>query len=212
VKSAIVIGTGGHSRVVLALLAHLNIHVFGLVELGTLRKHEKILHLPVLGGVEVLDQFEGRDDINVYMAVGDNALRSNWFLSLKARQFSFPNLLSPHAIVDANAQLGEANIICPRAYIGPGAVLGDNNLINTAAIIEHEVRIGNHCHLASSAIVAGRSHIADLSMLGAGSIVIDSLRIAECTMVGAGAVVVRNIEEPGNTWLGVPATRAGSAS
>jgi UDP-perosamine 4-acetyltransferase len=206
-KSAIVIGTGGHSRVVLSILSNVGAQVVGLVELGAIRMNEKILNLPVLGGVEVLNKFEGSYEIDVYIAVGDNIIRSFWFDSLKARNFSLPNLLSPHAIVDSNAQLGEANIICPRAYIGPEAKLGNNNLINTAAVIEHEVRVGSHCHLAPSSVVAGRSEVEDQTMLGAGSIVIESIRIAKFTMVAAGAVVISNIEIPGSTWIGVPARR-----
>ena len=41
----------------------------------------------------------------------------------KSMNILMPNLISPHALVDASTTLGEANIICARAFVGPQADL-----------------------------------------------------------------------------------------
>jgi len=206
-KSALILGTGGHSRVIISILsAFREIEIIGVVELGKYHIGEKILDIPVLDSVhQVLEDFHDRDQVNIYLAIGDNELRRVWFHKMKELGFTLPNLVSGEALVDRHAMMGEGNIVCSRAFIGPGAVLGDNNLFNTASLIEHEVRVGSHCHFAPSSTVAGRSSIGDETFIGAGATIIDSIQIAGHTTIGAGAVVIKSIVIPGATFVGVPA-------
>lgn len=203
---AIVLGTGGHSRVLISILSAIpEVEIAGVVDLGKLIPGEEILDVPVLGSVQVLDDIADRSETNIYLAIGDNALRRDWFHKLNAMGFALPNLVSGDAIVDRHARMGKGNVICPRAYIGPGAILGDNNLLNTASLIEHEVRVGSHCHFAPSSTVAGRTSIGDETLVGAGATIIDRIQIAGGTTIGAGAVVIRTIAHSGDTFVGVPA-------
>ncbi len=205
-KSALVLGTGGHSRVIISILSTFReMEIIGAVELGKYNAGEKILDVPVLGSVQVLEDIHDRDQVNIYLAIGDNKLRRDWFHKVKEMGYSLPNLLSSDALIDRYAKMGEGNIVCSRAYIGPGATLGDNNLINTASLIEHEVQVGSHCHFAPSSTVAGRVSIGDETFIGAGATIIDQIRIAERTTIGAGAVVIKTIESAGATFAGVPA-------
>jgi sugar O-acyltransferase (sialic acid O-acetyltransferase NeuD family) len=205
-ESALILGTGGHSRVIISMLSAVReMNMLGVIDLGEHIPGERILGVPVLGSVQMLDDFSGRDQINVYLAIGDNESRRNWFYKVKEMGFLLPNLISEKAVIDHHVQVGNGNIICPQAYIGPGAILGDNNLINTASLIEHEVRIGSHCHLAPSSTVAGRTAIGDETFIGAGATVIDQIQIAGSTKIGAGAVVIKTIERSGGTFVGVPA-------
>jgi UDP-perosamine 4-acetyltransferase len=208
-RQAIIIGTGGHCRVLLSLLAACREHeVVGIVDLAEPRLGEVIMGVPVIGSINSLEAFKGREDFDCFLAVGDNALRTFWWQKVGDLGFATPNLISPQAIVDSHAQLGNANVICARAFIGPGAVLGDNNLVNTAAVLEHEVRVGSHCHLASSSTVAGRSQIGDGCFVGAGVTVVNQVDVAANITIGAGATVVRSISTPG-VYVGTPARKVG---
>jgi sugar O-acyltransferase (sialic acid O-acetyltransferase NeuD family) len=205
-KSALILGTGGHSRVIISILSALQeMKIIGVVELGKYNPDEVIMDIPVLGSVQVLEDFHDRDQVNIYLAIGDNELRRNWFYKVKEMGFSLPNLVSGDALIDRYAKMGEGNVVCSRAYIGPGAILGDNNLMNTASLIEHEVRIGSHCHFAPSSTVAGRTSIGNETLVGAGATIIDRIQIAEQTTIGAGAVVIKSIEHTGATFVGMPA-------
>jgi sugar O-acyltransferase (sialic acid O-acetyltransferase NeuD family) len=170
---------------------------------------EVIMGIKVIGSITCLDALRMRADVDVFLGIGDNALRRIWWRRIKDLGFELPNLISPHAIVDSNAHLGNANVVCARAFIGPEAVLGDNNLVNTAAVLEHEVRIGSHCHFASSSTVAGRSQLGDGCCVGAGATVINHVELTADIIIGAGATVVRSITNPG-VYVGIPARKVGS--
>ena len=211
-RQALVIGVGGHARVVLSLLAAEGRHsIAGLLDIGTPRQGEAIMGVPVLGGTSRLHEFVGRSDVDVYLGIGDNAGRRHWWRVVREFGLPTPSLLSPHAIIDPTARLGEASIVCARAFVGPQATIGDNVLLNTACITEHEVWVGSHSHLAPACTMAGRSRIGEGCFIGAGATVIDRISITAEVTVGAGGAVVEDIDVAG-VYVGVPARlRAASA-
>ncbi len=207
-KQALILGTGGHCRVILSLLDACGEHeVLGIIELDKLRVGENIMGIPVLGNASSLDEFCGRSNLDIFLAIGNNAIRRIWWEKTRNIGFILPNLFSPYAIIDSNAQLGEANIVCAKAFIGPGATLGDNNLVNTGAIIEHEVQVASHCHFAPSSTIAGRSRIGDECLIGAAATVIDGIYVEARNTIGAGTTLVKNITETGGVYIGTPAKK-----
>lgn len=210
-RNAIVLGTGGHCRVILSMLRSGCQHdVTAIIELEVPRLGEKIMGIPVMPDFNYLTSLSVRNNIDVFLAIGNNNARKHWWKKVKALKLPLPNLVSPHALVDDTASMGESNVICPRAVIGPLAQLGDNNLINTSAIVEHEVCIGHDCHLAPSSTIAGRCRLDNLCLVGAGATIIDSISVASRSIIGAGATLIRNVEIPGGTYIGTPARRRGS--
>lgn len=207
-RQAVVLGTGGHCRVILSLLAAGRLHdVMAIIELGSPRPSERIMGALVVSNPDNLLALSGRGDIDVFLAIGNNDIRKHWWEKVKTLGLPMPNLISPHALVDDSAILGESNVICARAFVGPQAEIGDNNLINTAAIVEHEVGVGHHCHLAPSATIAGRSRLGNSCLVGAGATILDGVSVASRTVIGAGATLIRAVEEPGGVYFGVPAKR-----
>lgn len=211
-RKAVVVGAGGHCRAVLSILLDLGSHsILEIVALSSLRSGEFILGLPVRVEESYLTSLQGLTNVDVFLAIGDNQLRREWWFKIKDLGLPMPNLISPHAIVDRYARLGQGNIICAKAFIGPECEIGDNNLINTGATLDHEVFLGSHIHLCPSTTIAGRSSVQDNCFIGAGATIIDGISIASTTTFGAGAVVIQNIDQPGNTYLGVPAKKVSGA-
>ncbi len=207
-RQAIILGTGGHCRVVLSMLLEAGLHhVAEIIELSELRYGESIMGIPVRTTALSLKSFSGIPKTDVFLAIGNNKIRRQWWEKVNELNLPLPNLISSHAIIDDFAKLGEGNIVCARAFIGPECIIGNNNLVNTGAILEHEVQVGSHCHLSSSSTVAGRSRIHDGCFLGAGAIIIDKLSIAAESTIGAGAVVISNIEQADGVYVGTPAQR-----
>lgn len=205
-KRAIIIGSGGHSRVVLSLLFQVDEYrIEGILDLGSPMPGEKIMGIPVIGSIDRVGELGIMGIDSVFLAIGDNNSRRQWFDKLVAQGYTFPNLISPYAILDPSSKIGVGNVICARAFVGPLAVIGDNNLINTSAIVEHEVRIGNHCHLAPGSVVAGRCVIEDEVFLGANSTVKDRIMVGQRITVGAGATVVKTLEQSDTIYVGTPA-------
>jgi sugar O-acyltransferase (sialic acid O-acetyltransferase NeuD family) len=207
-RKAVVLGSGGHCRVILSILDAVGgYRIAEIIELGTPRFGEQIMGIPVTPNPLGIVDWCGHSEVDFFLAIGDNNLRKYWWEKIKAIGLSMPNLISPQALLDSSSVLGESNVICARAFIGPQAILGNNNLINTSAIVEHEVIVGSHCHLAPSSTVAGRGRIENSCFLGAGSTVIDNISVAANTIVGAGGTLVRNVVQSDGIYLGTPAKR-----
>jgi len=212
-RHAIILGSGGHCRTILSILNDLKTYqFFDIVEINGPPSGETILNIPITANISIFQSIEAKDSIDVFLAIGDNDLRKYWWGKLKELNFSMPNLISPRAIVDPYAKLGEANVVCATAFIGPECRIGFNNLINTGAILEHEVRVGNHCHIGPSSTIAGRSHIKDQCFIGVGASIINHISIASNTTLGAGSVLIKRIEKSNGTYVGVPAKRIISPS
>lgn len=204
-KRSVVIGCGGHARVLLSLLSEqLDYSIEGIIDTAAPRAGEVIMGIPVIGSVSDLPQLKDAGISNLFLALGDNESRRTWFEQTAAMGFLHPNLISGQAMVDPTASLGCANVICARAFIGPLAAIGNNNLINTASIVEHEAIVGNHSHLAPSSVVCGRTKIGDEVFLGANATVIDRISVASNVVIGAGATVVKPIDKQG-IYTGTPA-------
>lgn len=208
-RQAIVIGAGGHCRAVISILLDVARYTkISILDLNKKKPGEFIMGVPVLlESTSVLQSYFGRSDLDIFLAIGDNLLRREWWERVNKLQLQLPNLISPSANIDSYARLGRGNVICPKVFIGPESRIGDNNLINTGAIVEHEVKVGNHCHLGPSSTIAGRVTISDSCFIGAGSTVIDNLSLAPSTALGAGAVLVSVVEDPDGLYVGVPAKK-----
>jgi len=203
----LVIGSGGHSRVVISILQEpekMKYEIIGVLDLQTPKNNEKILGVPVLGKVDTLKKFCNKAPY-LFLSIGENALRKEYFELGQNLGFQFPNLISNTVNVSPEVCLGKGNIICPLVHFGPCSVVGNNNIINTRSILEHESSIANHSHLAPGSVVCGRAKIGDEVFLGANATVIENITVANQTVIGAGTVVIKNIEISGMVHIGVPA-------
>ena len=204
-KNTIIIGAGGHSRVVVSIIKEKKGCEVEIFDLNNLGKLEMILGIQVRYTIKELNEYVENKKIEAYLAIGDNKIRKLWWEKIKKNRYTTPNLISKYAKVSEYAEIGEGNIICSNAFIGPECKIGSNNIINTGATIEHEVSIGSHCHISSNSTVAGRCIIGDENFLGANSTVIEGITIAPKNILGAGGVLVRNINSINKIYKGIPA-------
>lgn len=197
----IIIGTGGHARVVaeIANLSHLEIK--GFIDLDYSGEDELILGFPVLGGLEQIKHLPS--DISFFTAIGENAQRKQAFDSMVNKGYSPINLVHPTAVVGEGVNIGPGTIICAGAIISTNAQIGGNSIINTGVIIDHETILGRDSHVAPGCNIAGRVTIGAGSFLGVGANVIDKINIGERVTVGAGSVIIRDVP-PNSTVVGVP--------
>lgn len=203
----IVVGAGGHARVVMSLLLGERadeLEVTLVADIHPTGSAESIFGIPVRPwGAEHAALFAAGIR-TAFIAIGDNVARRAVFETLGSAGWHMPNLVARTAVVDPSARLGSANLVCSLAHLGPLVVLGDDNIVNTGADVEHESRIGSHCHLAPRSVLCGRVSVGDGCFLGAGSVVIDGVSVADSVTLGAGAVAVRDIGHSGGCHVGVP--------
>jgi sugar O-acyltransferase (sialic acid O-acetyltransferase NeuD family) len=209
-ENILVIGTGGHARVLISLLeATRQYAIKGLLDPKPAVKPETIFNYPVLGSWNDLEKWRTKGLQYAAVAVGNNKERLDIFKALRLCGFAIPVLIHPSATVDSHARLGEGSQICMRAVIGAGAEIQEGSIINTASLIDHETRIGPFAHVAPGCVIAGRVSVGEGVMIGIGTCVIDHIQIGGWATIGAGAVVISDIPAK-VTAYGIPARIAGS--
>ncbi|MDV7137750.1 acetyltransferase [Maribacter sp. TH_r10] len=196
-KKTIVLGAGGHGKVVASILIQNEIDVFGFYDDNEEYQGKSFMGIPVLGKISDL-----KSDKNVHaiIAIGDNSRRKEL-----AQKFDFYwiNAIHPFTSIDPSAKIGVGNVICAGVIIQRGSRLGNHNIVNTKTSLDHDCTVTNYCHMAS-ANVAGSVNLKEGAFLALNSSVLPNLNIGEWSIVGAGAVVIKDIS-PNKVAIGVPA-------
>jgi len=199
----IIIGAGGHGRVVAALAQRAGHRVRGFLDRGATLIPEG---LPVLGGDEYLDSSSARE---FAFAIGLGS-RTAWERRrslcdyIDSQGLSAPRLIDPDAAVAPTVQIGHGAQILMGARIQNGASIEEWCIVNTAAVVEHDCFIEGNVHVAPGAILCGGVTVGEGAFIGAGALVKEGLKIGNRSTIGMGAVVVRDVSD-GQMVVGVPA-------
>ena len=192
-KKLIIIGAGGHGRVV-SETAKLN----GYEVIGFLDDAD---NKTTVGRVVDFIKYIGEADFTV--AIGNNAVRMKIQSKLIKSGANVASLIHPNATVSESASIGKGSVVMAGAVINAGAVVGEGAIINTCASVDHDCKIGDFSHISVGARICGTVTIGNGTWIGAGTTVINNIRICNECMIGAGAVVIENIDNDG-TYVGVP--------
>lgn len=195
-RPLVLLGAGGHARV-LAALAHAVGHpVLGVCDpklaTGAVSRWEG---LDVLGNDGALDRLPP-DRVALILGIGQletGTLRERIYATWRARGYNFPALVHPTAWVAHGVVLGDGVQVMAGAIIQPGCKIGANSIVNTRAGIDHDCRIGRHVHIAPGATLCGTVTVEDGAFIGAGATVIQGLCIGTRAVVGAGATLARDL-------------------
>lgn len=190
-KDVIIIGAGGHARVIADIVKAAGDNLLGHLD----------DHAPALGPVSDYVKFP---DAHFIIGIGSAAVRRR--IAERMTGVNWYTAIHPTAIIGSSVTVGEGTAVMAGAMIGPGARIGTHAIVNTGAIVEHDNQIGDFAHISVGAKLAGTVTVGPDSWIGIGAVVSNNLSICGGCMVGAGAVVVKNLTEPG-TYVGVPARR-----
>jgi UDP-perosamine 4-acetyltransferase len=194
-KPIIVLGGGGHARVLLSLLNRCDYTVLGIVD-PNLAEGSVCDGVPVLGCDAVVADY-AVDAVQLVNGVGalprDGGLRQQLFNRFKAQGYTFATVIDPTAFVAPNAQLVEGVQVMAGAVVQVGAKIADNVIVNSGAIVEHDCHIGRHVHIAPGAVLSGGVVVEEACHIGTGAVVIQGISIGAGSIIGAGCVITRDI-------------------
>jgi len=202
----IVLGAGGHAKVVIDALRCAGYKVLGLTDANPTRHGASVLGVPVLGGDEAVQRY-GVADVQLANGIGSTGnsdLRRAVFEKFVGLGYHFAALLHPSAVVANDVLLGEGAQIMAGVVLQPGCRIGRNVIVNTRAAIDHDCDIGDHAHVSPGATLCGNVTIGASAHIGAGSTVIQTVTVGANALVAAGAVVVRDVL-PAAVVVGIPA-------
>lgn len=200
-KNVVIIGAGGHGKVVADIVLRSGDAVLGFLD-DAENLPIAVCGIPVLGKVSDYSKFS---DASFIVAVGNNTLRRKIVSEMVGVQWY--TAIHPSAVISSmDTTIGVGSVIMANAVINPSAVVGSHCIINTAAVVEHDNLLGDFVHLSVGAKLGGTVAIGENTFVGMGSMIINNLSIPPDCIIGAGAIVIRNIDVSG-TYVGNPARR-----
>jgi len=201
----ILIGAGGHGRVVLDILRAGGVHnPIGFLDADPQLAGQAINGVAVLGQINLLPKLKSQKIKGAIICIGDNPARRSYARKLVGQGFELLNAIHPASHVSSMAKLGRNVVVAAGAVICTDARIGDSAIINTSAVVDHECEIGQAAHICPAAALAGRVRIGEECFIGLGCRIIQCMRIGDRSVVGAGAVVIQDVPDD-STVVGVPA-------
>ena len=200
-RRVLIIGAGGHGRVVHEILSH----AANIVEQGFIWCDGHKSHDP-WGRLRCVRPDTPCVDASAYIvAIGDNRAREEMTAAPAATGMTIIR-----AVHHTTSVLGDAfvskrgTVICAHAVVGVDSVVRDGAIINTAATVDHECRIGAFAHICPGVHLAGHVMVGNYATIGTGAVVIPGVSVGEGSYVGAGAVVIGDVQ-PYSMVVGNPA-------
>jgi sugar O-acyltransferase (sialic acid O-acetyltransferase NeuD family) len=202
----VIIGAGGHGKVVLDILRAAGQHEpVGFVDSFADRAGTTFAGLPIFGTSNVLPKLRQQNIRGAIVAIGDCRARQKYAALLREQGFELVNAIHPTASISPTAVLGRNIVIAALAAVCTEARIGDSVILNTNSVVDHESEVGEAVHICPGAHLAGRVRVGIGAWVGLGSNVIQCMSIGEHATVGAGAVVIRDVPAYA-TVVGVPAS------
>lgn len=196
-KEVIVIGAGGHGKVIADIIIKSGDRVIGFLDDGCTEKN--ILGYPILGKTEDCLKYKDKE---FFIAIGNNAVRKK--ISEKYNMLKFYTAIHPSAVIAMDVEIGEGSCVMAGVVINTSARIGKHCIINSGSVVEHDNKLADFVHLSPGAVLCGTVSVGECTHIGGGATVKNNTNISGDTVIGVGAAVVKDIDISG-VYCGVPA-------
>ena len=171
-KGLLIIGAGGHGKVIADIASTLGKwDQIAFVD-DKYPDLKQVLDWPVIGGMEDF-RMHRQEYPDVFVAVGDNAVRQKITIWSEEAGFHLPSLIHPRAAVSRLAVIGAGTIINSQSAVNANAKIGKGCIVNTGATVGHDCVLGDFVHVAPGASLAGETVIGEACWIGMRSAVIE---------------------------------------
>lgn len=196
-KEVIIIGAGGHGKVIADIIEKNGDKVCGFLDDGA--KSKEIFGYQVLGKTEDINKFSDKEFI---IAIGNNAVRKK--IATENTGLKFYTAIHPSAVISRGVEIGIGTCVMAGSVINADTRIGKHAIINSGSVVEHDNILEDFVHLSPGAILCGTVRVGECTHVGGGVTVKNNVSITNNTVIGVGAAVVSDIEVSG-TYCGVPA-------
>lgn len=185
-KKVIILGAGGHARVVAAMAKKLNFDVISCLDAE--QEHLIREHAP-------------KDILlaNGLGSTGTMPLRGKVYRKFKELGYKFVTLVHPNSFVEDDVILGEGVQIMAGVVVQTGVRISANTIINTGAKVDHDCLIAEHVHISPGVILCGGCCVNSGTHIGAGATIMQGVTIGDNTKIGLGAFIIKDV--PSNATM-----------
>lgn len=160
-KKLLIIGAGGHGRVVAEIAADL-----GYKEIAFADDQSSIAIAKISDVEQLKAQYQ-----DAFVGIGNNKLRGELIFRLQGYGYTIPALVHPTAYVSRTAEIEMGTVVEPKAIVNAHTHVGRGGIISVGAIVDHDVRIEDFCHVNAGAIVKAGAKVESYRKLEAGEVV-----------------------------------------
>ena len=190
-KSIILVGAGGHGKVVLDALLCLGIspeNIF-VSDSNKQMQTKTLLGLPI--HFQDLEPFIL--NMSFHIAIGDCLSRERMGVKLLALGGSVMTVMHPSAVVSSTARVDEGVFLAANSIVAPDASVGLGTILNHNCVVDHDCVVGQYSHIAPLASLGGGVSVGNRVLVGAGARILPGIKIEDDAVIGAGAVVSRDV-------------------
>lgn len=158
--------------------------------------------LPVLGGLEALEQHRGAA---LVLCPGKGSARAALAARLRDRGFErFGTVVDPSCVVPPSCEVGAGSVLLAGTVLTASVRVGRHVVCMPQVVLTHDDVVGDHATLAAGVRLGGGVTVGDGAYLGMGSTVRENLSVGAGSVLGMGSVLLEDLPA-GATWAGVPA-------
>ncbi len=161
-KSLLIIGCGGHGRIVAE--AARDFRVVGFADddphkVGT-----------TVDGWTVLGAWPDVAADTCVVAIGHNAARRVVFGKLMQARRAKGVVIAPGAVVDRRAEVGLGSVVRGGGVGRAGAVIGAEVLVKADALVDHDAVVDDHAHVGLNSVVSSFARVGNGEWLPSGAV------------------------------------------
>lgn len=160
-KSLLIIGAGGHGRVVKEVAEALGYDKIAFLDDNSVEAIGKIAD-----SKSFVQEYQA-----AFVGIGNNKFRNELLQRLEQEGFVIPALLHPTAYISKTAVIGKGTVVEPKAIVNTNSRVGLGCIISVGAIVDHDVVLEDCVHVNAGAICKAGSFVAKETKLEAGQVV-----------------------------------------
>ena len=205
-KKIMVIGGGGHAKVLLEILSRLKFDVYAVIAPQIdikCRMFEGLKHY--VSDSAILEY--SADQVVLVNGVGSlpgNATRQSIYNKFHNYGYEFLTVVSDLALVSSYCTLGAGVQVMPGAIINADTSIGDNSIVNSGAIVEHDCTLGHNNHIAPGSVLSGGVVTGNYVHVATGARIIQGVHIGDHAVIGAGATLTKDLKSNAMLYVAKP--------
>lgn len=204
-KDVIIIGAGGHARVIADIIKKSGDEIVGFLDDNADIQGNTIFDGKIVLGDTSEESVKKYSDCYFIIGIGSNRVRK--IISEKYSNLKWYTAIHPNAIIGTDVFVGDGTVIMAGVVINTGTSIGKHCIINTCSSLDHDNILEDYVHISPGSHLAGTVKISEGTWICAGVTVINNITIGKNNIIGAGATVIKSIEEDNLTYVGVPAKK-----
>ncbi len=164
----------------------------GFLDNDPKKKNSHFHGLPILGGLDRVEELAGADVGFVNLITGSTRARYETSRTIVTAGGQLTNFIHPSIDLDMT-RLGVGLYLQGSVILQAGVEIGDNTSIHMGALIGHESVVGSSVFIAHAASVSGCCRIGDGTFIGTNATILPRISIGKWATIGAGTVVTKDV-------------------